>query len=92
MTPGDADDAPWCLVAPPARPALLQPAIPSGVLAELKNFIATPDALDMLVTAKNHDLKQAVMAAAQPAARADSRLPARHEHEPHGRRNPWLRA
>lgn len=66
LTPDHADDAPWCLVAPLDRPALLQPAIPSGALAELKNVIATPDALDMLVTAKNHDLKQAVMAAAQP--------------------------
>src|ERR1700735_4240425 len=55
LTPDDADDAPWCLVAPPDRPALLQPPIPSGLLAELKNEIATPDALDMLVTAKNHD-------------------------------------
>lgn len=66
LTPDHADDAPWCLMAPPDRPALLQPAIPSGVLAELKNVIATPDALDMLVTAKNHDLKQAVMVAARP--------------------------
>jgi CRISPR system Cascade subunit CasA len=40
---------------------LLQPPIPSGSLAELKNLIATPDGLDMLVTAKNHDIKQAVM-------------------------------
>ncbi len=66
LTPDDGDDAPWCLVAPPNRPALLQPPIPSGALAELKNVIATPDALDMLVTAKNHDLKQAVMVSAQP--------------------------
>jgi CRISPR system Cascade subunit CasA len=44
----------------------LQPPIPSGALAELKNVITTPDSLDMLVTAKNHDLKQTVMALAQP--------------------------
>lgn len=66
LTPEHPDDAPWCLVSPPARPALLQPPIPSCDLAELKNEIATPDRLDMLVTAKNHDLKQAVMAVAQP--------------------------
>jgi CRISPR system Cascade subunit CasA len=66
LTPNHPDDAPWCLVAPIDRPALLQPPIPSGVLAELKNRIATPDGLDMLVTAKNHDLKQAVMTAAAP--------------------------
>jgi CRISPR system Cascade subunit CasA len=65
LTPDDADDA-WCLVSPPDRPALLQPPIPSGSLAELTKEIATPDGLDMLVTAKNHDLKQAVMATPQP--------------------------
>jgi len=66
LTPDDADDAPWCLVSPSERPALLQPPIPSGAVAQLKTLIATPDGLDMLVTAKNHDLKHAVMAAAEP--------------------------
>lgn len=66
LTPEHPDDAPWSLVSPPDRPALLQPPIPSGALADLKNEIATPDALDMLVTARNHDLKQAVMAVPQP--------------------------
>ncbi len=65
LNPDKSDDA-WCLVSPPRRPALLQPPISSGSLAELKNEIATPDGLDMLVTAKNHDLKQAVMATAKP--------------------------
>lgn len=65
LTPDDPDDHAWSLVAPPDRPALLQPPIPDG-LAALKNDIATPDALDMLVTAKNHDLKQAAMATARP--------------------------
>ena len=64
LTPDDADDA-WCLVSPPDRPALLQPPILSGRLADLTKEIATPDCLDMLVTAKNHDLKQAVMATSQ---------------------------
>src|SRR5215207_3219594 len=66
LTPGDSDDAPWCLVAPPDRPALLQPPLPSNSAAELKTVIETPDALDMLVTAKNHDLKQEVMSGAAP--------------------------
>jgi CRISPR system Cascade subunit CasA len=66
LTPEDPDDAPWCLISPPGRPALLQPPIPSGSLVELAKDIATPDALDMLVTAKNHDLKQAVIALPQP--------------------------
>jgi len=66
LTPDHPDDAPWCLVSPVDRPALLQPPIPSGALAELKNRLPTPDGLDMLVTAKNHDLKQSVMTAAAP--------------------------
>jgi CRISPR system Cascade subunit CasA len=61
LTPDYPGDEPWTLVTPIDQPALLQPPIPSGNLAELKNRIATPDGLDMLVTAKNHDLKQAVM-------------------------------
>lgn len=65
LTPNDPEDHAWSLVAPLNRPALLQPPIPDG-LAALKNDIATPDALDMLVTAKNHDLKQAAMATARP--------------------------
>jgi CRISPR system Cascade subunit CasA len=65
LTPGEAAETAWSLVAPPDRPALLQPPLPDG-LAALKNAIATPDGLDMLVTAKNHDLKQAVMAEALP--------------------------
>lgn len=64
LTPDYPGDEPWTLVTPPDQPALLQPPIPSGNLAELKNRIATPDGLDMLVTAKNHDLKQAVMSEA----------------------------
>jgi CRISPR system Cascade subunit CasA len=66
LTPDYEDDAPWCLVSPPTRPALLQPPIPDGGLVALKNVVLTPDGLDMLVTSKNHDLKQALMMAAQP--------------------------
>ena len=66
LTPDYPDDEPWSLVALPHRPALLQPPLPSGNLGELKNLVATPDALDMLVTSKNHDLKAEVMVEAGP--------------------------
>lgn len=66
LTPDHADDAPWCLVALPDRPALLQPALPGGDLSELRNIVRTPDSLDMLVTSKTHDLKGGVMAQASP--------------------------
>jgi CRISPR system Cascade subunit CasA len=59
-------DAPWSLSAPPDKPALLQPPIPEGTLSPLKSAYRTPDEIDMLVTAKNHDLKGARMVAAEP--------------------------
>ncbi|OAS24028.1 hypothetical protein [Methylobacterium platani] len=65
LTPDFPGDEPWCLVTPPDKPALLQPPIPGG-LKDLKNAVPTPDALDMLVTSKNHDLKSEVMMAAEP--------------------------
>jgi CRISPR system Cascade subunit CasA len=61
LTPEHIDDAPWSLVAPFERPALLQPSGPD----DLRKTIATPDALDMLVTSRNHELKSAVMVGAQ---------------------------
>jgi CRISPR system Cascade subunit CasA len=65
LTPGYPDDEPWRLtVADPAKPAFLQPAFPPGV--ELKTEAETPDAIDLLITAKNHDLKQAVARHASP--------------------------
>lgn len=66
LTPDYPHDEPWSLIAPPDRPALLQPPLPGGRLEDLKNLVETPDALDMLVTAKNHDLKTGVMAKAEP--------------------------
>lgn len=65
LTPGEAAQTAWSLVAPVDRPAFLQPVIPDG-LAALKKTIATPDGIDMLVTSRNHDLKLATMAQAQP--------------------------
>lgn len=66
LTPEWPDDEPWCLVAPPERPAFLQPPVPGGDLAAFKSVIETPDALDLLVTSRNHDLKSGVMHDAQP--------------------------
>lgn len=59
LTPDDADGAAWCLVAPPDRPALLQAPVPGENIAVWTNLLHAPDALDMLVTSKNHDLKAA---------------------------------
>ena len=60
------EDEPWQLVvADITQPALLQPPASSAAkAAEFKNRVATPDELDMLVTSKNHDLKGAVVSAA----------------------------
>ncbi|MCP5278457.1 MAG: type I-E CRISPR-associated protein Cse1/CasA [Thiobacillus sp.] len=55
----DNDDA-WILaVADPTRPAFLQPPAPSKVVfdKDYKPKAASPDALDVLQTAKNHDIK-----------------------------------
>ncbi len=59
LTPEFADDEPWCLVVEDAsKPAFMQPPVPGGV--NLGNVASTPDALDLLITSRNHDLKQAV--------------------------------
>ena len=66
LTPAHQDDAPWCLAVPDWRkPAFLQAPMPDGMKL---SGVRTPDALDMLITARNHDLKQAV---AQPASAED---------------------
>lgn len=56
LTPAFPDGCAFCLLAPHDRPAFLQAPVPGGKLEDWKD-IATPDALDMLVTSKNHDLK-----------------------------------
>ena len=64
LTPGCADTA-WSLVVEDASaPALLQP--PTGRIDALKLVAETPDALDILVTAKNHDRKRARAIASAP--------------------------
>jgi CRISPR system Cascade subunit CasA len=66
LTPEWPDDAPWRLVSPPDQPAFMQAPAPDGDLSDYKAEIPTPDALDMLVTSKNHDLKSEVMTCARP--------------------------
>lgn len=66
LTPSDPDGAPWCLVSPPARPALLQAPVPEGRVDAWKSRCYTPDELDMLITSKNHDLKGARMRRCKP--------------------------
>ncbi len=56
LTPEHPDGCAWSLIAPHDQPAFLQAPVPGGKLEGWKD-IATPDALDMLVTSKNHDLK-----------------------------------
>src|SRR5690606_19377660 len=66
LTPGFKNDEPWCLVVDDlSKPAFMQPPVPEG---SWEPFIkrdgkerkeTTPDALDILVTSKNHDLKAA---------------------------------
>lgn len=65
LTPEFPGDEPWCLASPPQGPAFLQAPVPGGRLDGFKP-LATPDELDMLVTAKNHDLKSARLIDAAP--------------------------
>lgn len=57
LTPDHPDGAAWCLVSPPNRPALLQAAVVDGSTADWKASAFAADAIDMLVTSKNHDIK-----------------------------------
>lgn len=62
LTEGEAE--PWTLVVEDrSRPAFLQPPDPGGLKWEP---VPTPDALDLLITSKNHDLKAAVVTNAEP--------------------------
>lgn len=67
LTPSFSQDEPWSLIVEDlAKPAFLQPPVPEGTLDPFRNTFDMPDSLDMLVTAKNHDLKQESMVGAQP--------------------------
>ncbi len=59
LTPDHPDDEPWTLVVQDKnKPAFMQAPVPQDALTW--TLVRTPDALDMLITSKNHDLKQAV--------------------------------
>ena len=70
LTPDWPDDEPWCLVSPATSPALLQAPVPEADAARydkvFSKTVMAADALDMLVTSKNHDLKSARMRGAGP--------------------------
>ena len=58
LTEDRANDAPWRLfVEEPGQPAFLQPPDPGGLKW---SSVATPDKLDLLITSRNHDLKQTI--------------------------------
>ena len=58
LTPDFPDDSPWRLVvSDPDKPGFLQTPKLAGLNWQ---DVATPDELDMLITARNHDVKQAV--------------------------------
>ena len=65
LTPDFAGDEPWSLIVDDwTQPAFMQAPVPADI--KLLNSVPTPDALDLLITAKNHDLKQAVARCANP--------------------------
>jgi len=61
MTGGDA--GPWALTGPDDKPAFMQPPAPKGL-----NWtpVETPDAIDLLITSRNHDLKRQIASHAEP--------------------------
>jgi len=64
LTSAFPDDTPWCLVVDDhGSPAFLQPPDPGGLDW---SPVVTPDALDMIITSKNHDLKREIARQAQP--------------------------
>ncbi len=66
LTPDHPDGEAWSLVVDDwSKPALLQPPLVTPTnRADYKALLATPDAMDLLATAKNHDVKQERIATA----------------------------
>ena len=63
---GEAGEDAWRLVVEDTtKPAFMQVGIPAGEWGRYKSAAETPDDLDLLVTAKSHDVKQHLMVAAQ---------------------------
>ena len=66
LTPAFSDAAPWRLIVDdPTRPAFMQAPAPNG-LDDYRGRAVAPDDLDLLVTAKNHDVKQTVAIGSAP--------------------------
>lgn len=56
----EAGDDAWTLVVDDlSRPAFMQPPLPKADQGKVEPKADTPDELDLLVTSKNHDIKQA---------------------------------
>jgi CRISPR system Cascade subunit CasA len=67
LTLTNGDLGAWSLVRGDlTAPAFLQPPVPEGSISAWKNVLPTPDTLDLLVTAKNHDVKGQRIGAARP--------------------------
>ena len=63
LTPGYADDAPWCLVVDDwQQPAFLQSPCGPGAQSDYKRVLASAQEIDLLITSKNHDEKVGKMA------------------------------
>ncbi len=63
----DGDDSPWCLVTNDlSKPAFMQPPVPERKIDAKKwKRIYSPGTLDLLVTAKNHDVKAQLIHSAE---------------------------
>ena len=58
LTSNHPDDTPWLLIVnDDSKPAFLQPPTPAGLSW---SAVETADALDLLITSRNHDLKQTI--------------------------------
>lgn len=69
LTPEWPEDEPWKLVVEDVtQPAFMQPPVPPGTTDPHKNPVSAADDLDVLVTSKNHGVKQAIAHSASPAA------------------------
>lgn len=63
------NDEPWRLIAADSTlPAFMQPPIPTGLADPHRTIIETADDLDVLVTSRNHGVKQGQAADTSPAA------------------------
>jgi CRISPR system Cascade subunit CasA len=70
LTPGATGQSAWHLTAPADHAAFMQPPLPAGLAhteaAAFKKRVVTPDSLDLLVAARNHDQKREFMWDARP--------------------------